>query len=155
VTTWAAVSVTGHRDLTDAATGMALGADTEFGWAALHAGLQLHAHIPFPEQADRWPAEDQATYRRLLERCTTKTVYGPRYDPRWFFARNQSLIDFAAEHAGVLVAVWNPARHSGGTFDAVQRAAGVVPVIHLNPSALGRAHGPDCSHLIRPQQTGL
>ena len=40
---------------TDAATGMAIGADTDFEWSALNAGLKLHAHVPFPQQPDRWP----------------------------------------------------------------------------------------------------
>lgn len=166
---WAGLAVTGHRHLTDAqlawlrpeldrvlkklveergctdaATGMALGADTEFGWAALHAGLALHAHIPFPQQPDMWPQADQDTYRRLLERCATKTVYGPRYDKRLFFARNQGLVDFVADRGGVLLAVWDPGQRTGGTFDAVKRAAGVVPVIHFDVRRL-QVHGPGCS----------
>ena len=105
VTGYPAVSVTGHRSLTDrqlawlrpeldrvtlklvrehgttdAATGMALQSDQQFGWSPLFAGMRLHAHIPFPQQAQPWPAEDQAAYLRLLERCTTRTVYGPSFD---------------------------------------------------------------------------
>ncbi|GAA2347477.1 hypothetical protein [Dactylosporangium salmoneum] len=169
MTNWTAVSVTGHRDLTDAqlawlrpeldrvlaklrdehgttdaATGVALGSDIEFGWAALHANLQLHAHIPFPQQPDRWPYPDREIYRRMLDRCTSKTAYGPTYDPRWFFARNQGLVDFAAERGGVMVAIWDPRRRDGGTFDAVKRAASVLPVIHFDLERL-QVHGPGCS----------
>jgi hypothetical protein len=104
---WAACSATGHRGLsvdqlawlrpeldrvllklvrehgcTDAATGMALNSDQEFGWSALHAKLTLHAHVPFPQQPDRWTREQQAEYRRLLGQCATRTVYGPSFDMR-------------------------------------------------------------------------
>jgi hypothetical protein len=169
MTTWPAVSVTGHRALSDVqltwlrpeldrvlrklrgehgtidtAYGAALGADTEFGWTALHAGLNLHAHIPFPEQADRWPYADREIYRNLLDRCTTRHTYGPSFDVRWFGVRNQGLVDFAAERGGVMVAIWSPSRRSGGTFDALKRAAGVVPVIHFDVARL-QVHGPGCS----------
>jgi hypothetical protein len=170
VTAYPAVSATGHRDLTTAqlawlrpeldrvlaklrgehgttaaAYGAALGADTEFGWAALHAGLELHAHIPYPEQADRWPTEDQATYRRLLERCTSKTVYGPSFAVKWLFVRNDGLIDFAIERGGVLLAIWDPDVCSGGTYDTVRKAAvRGLPAIHLDPAAMV-THGPGCS----------
>jgi hypothetical protein len=170
VTTWTAVSVTGHRDLTDAqtawlrpeldrvnlklvaahgttdaATGMALGSDQEFGWSALFAGMRLHAHVPFPQQAQPWTREQQNTYRRLLERCTTRTVYGSRYDVGLLFARNTGLLNFAEDRAGVVVAVWDPAQRSGGTYDTVRKAAGRgLSVIHLDPAAM-RVHGPGCS----------
>jgi hypothetical protein len=172
MTTWPAVSVTGHRALsdaqlawlrpeldrvlakladengtTDAGCGMALGSDTEFGWAALHAGLALHAHIPFPEQADCWPYADREIYRNLLDRCATRHTYGPSYDRRWFGVRNQGLVDFAAERGGVMVAIWAPSRRSGGTFDALKRAAGVVPTIHFDLDRL-QVHGPGCSCLV-------
>jgi hypothetical protein len=175
-TVWSAISATGHRDLsaaqvawlrpeldrvvaklrdehgtTDAGTGMALGADTEFGWAALHAGLTLHAHIPFPEQPARWPQADQDTYRRLLERCATRTVYGPSYEVEWLFVLNDGLLDFAAE--GALLAVWDPRRRKGGTFDTVAKAAARgLPVIHLDVQRL-QVHGPGCSCVAAPRTT--
>jgi hypothetical protein len=171
---WPAASVTGHRDLTggqlswlrpeldrvlkklvdehgatDAATGMALGGDTEFGWAALFAGLTLHAHIPFPQQAERRLAEDQATYRRLLERCTTQTVYGPSYDVKWLFVRNDGLLDAA----DVLVAIWD-GRRKGGTYDTVKKAAARgLPIIHLDVARL-QAHGPGCSCVAQLAEAG-
>ncbi|GGM52362.1 hypothetical protein ACFFX1_55605 [Dactylosporangium sucinum] len=176
MTTWPGVAVTGHRDLTDgqmawlrpeldrvnlklagehgttgAATGMALKADQEFGWSALFAGMTLHAHIPFPEQPDRWPTADQDAYRRLLARCATRTVYGPSYDVKWLFARNDGLLDFAEERAGVLVAVWDPRVRKGGTFDTVLKAARRgLPAIHFEVERL-QVHGPGCS-CIEPRR---
>lgn len=171
VATYPAVAATGHRSLTDeqmkwlrpeldrvnlklaakhgctdAATGMALCADQDFGWSALFATMRLHAMIPFPEQADRWSPEEQDSYRRLLERCTTRTVFGPSCAVKWLFVRNDGLLDFAA--GGVLVAVWD-GRRAGGTFDTVRKAANRgLPVIHLDPVAMGKAHGPGCSHVL-------
>jgi hypothetical protein len=172
MTVWPACSITGHRDLSDvqmswlrpeldrvlaklrdehgttaAHYGAALGADTEFAWAALHAALELHAHVPFPEQADRWPYADREIYRNLLGRCATRHPYGPSFDVRWFGVRNQGLVDFAAERGGVMLAIWSPSRRSGGTFDALQRAAGVVPVIHFDLDRL-QVHGPGCSCVL-------
>lgn len=139
---------------TDAATGCALGADQEFGWSALFAKLTLHAHIPFPQQATKWPADDQAAYRRLLERCATKTVYGPSYDVGLLFARNDGLLDFAEERAGIVVAVWNTAQRKGGTFDTVRKAAARgLPVIHLDVARL-QVHGPGCSCVAELRGSG-
>jgi hypothetical protein len=170
---WPAASVTGHRDLsdaqmswlrpeldrvnlklvadhgtTDAATGMALKADQDFGWSALFAKMRLHAMIPFPEQPDGWSPEEQASYRRLLEQCTTKTVFGPSYAVKWLFVRNDGLLDFTAERGGAVVAVWD-GRREGGTFDTVRKAARRgLPVIHLDVAGL-RTHGPGCSCVTR------
>jgi hypothetical protein len=107
--------------------------------------MRLHAHIPFPEQPAKWTPTQQETYARLLARCTTRTVYGPAYDVKWFFARNDGLLDFIAA-GGALVAVWDPRQREGsGTFDTVKKAAiRGLPVIHLDVAAL-RTHGPGCS----------
>ncbi len=170
--TWAGVAVTGHRDLidtqtawlrpeldrvllklaaehgcTDAATGMALGADMEFGWSARFAKLTLHAHIPFPSQPDRWTQALQDEYRRLLAECATTTIYGRQYDVRWLFERNNGLLNFVEESRGILLAMWD-GRRTGGTFDTVRKAARRgLPVLHLDPTAMGRAHGPGCPHV--------
>jgi uncharacterized phage-like protein YoqJ len=121
---------------------MAIGADQDFGWAALNARLRLHAHIPFPQQPDKWTRDQQESYRRLLERCTTRKVYGPRFDVGLFFARNDGLLDVA----DVLVAVWDPKqREKSGTFDTVRKAAvRRLPVVHVDVAALV-THGPGCS----------
>jgi len=160
-----AVGVTGHRDLsevqmswlrpeldrilhklrdehgtTDAHSGLALNADQDFGWSALNARLRLHAHVPFPSQPDRWTREQQDSYRRLLERCTSRKVYGSYFDVGLLFARNDGLLDAAS----VIVAVWD-GRRTGGTFDTVRKAANRgLPVIHVDVATL-RTHGPGCS----------
>lgn len=174
MTIWTAVSVTGHRDLTatqlawlrpeldrvnlklvaehgttDAATGMARCSDLDFGWSALFAKMRVHAHVPYPQQPNGpdWMAGDRDSYARLLERCTTRTVYGSAPNVGLLFARNDGLLNFIEDKGGVLVSVWD-GRRTGGTFDTVRKAAvRGLPVIHLDPAAMGRAHGPGCSHV--------
>ncbi len=171
MTAYPAVATTGHRSLTDsqttwlrheldrvlaklrdtpgatdAASGMAIGADTEFGWSALHAGLKLHAHVPFPQQPDAWNPAQQAEYRRLLDRCASRTEYGSSFNVGWYFKRNDGLLNFAEDGGGLLVAVWDPAqRDKSGTFDTVRKAAvRRLPVVHVDVAALV-THGPGCS----------
>jgi hypothetical protein len=169
--TWPAVSTTGHRDLTaaqlawlrpelhrvnlklarehgttDAATGMARGADLEFGWSALFAGMALHAHVPYPQQPNGkdWTDDDRDSYTRLLTRCASKVVYGPAPAIPLLFRRNDGLLDFAAEREGAIVAIWD-GRRKGGTYDTVRKAAARgLPVIHLDVVRL-QVHGPGCS----------
>ncbi|MER7280552.1 hypothetical protein ABT369_39545 [Dactylosporangium sp. NPDC000244] len=173
--TFPAVSVTGHRDLSDvqlawlrteldrvnlrlvhefgtadAATGMARGTDLDFGWSALFAGMAVHAHIPYPQQPNGrdWTDADRDSYRRLLERCTSKREYGRAPDVGLLFARNDGLLDFAAERSGVIVAVWD-GRRKGGTYDTVKKAAKRgLPVIHFDIARL-QVHGPGCSCVKR------
>ncbi len=165
MTEYPSVSVTGHRDLsdaqmawlrpeldrilhklrdehqtTDAHSGLALAADQDFAWSALNARLRVHAHVPFPQQPDRWSREQQESYRRLLERCTSVKVYGRYYDVGLLFARNDGLLDVA----DVVVAVWD-GRRTGGTFDTVRKAASRgLSVIHVDVARL-ETHGPGCS----------
>lgn len=171
--TWPRASVTGHRALTaaqlawlrpgldrvlaklrdehgatDAATGMARGADLEFGWSALFAGMALHAHVPYPQQHRGWRQADRDAYQRLLERCATRTVYGTRYDVGLLFKRNDGLLDFAAEHGGVVVAVWDGWR-TGGTYETLRKAVTRdLPVIHMDP-AVQSTHAPGCTCVQR------
>jgi hypothetical protein len=176
------VSCTGHRDLTadqlawlrpeldrvnlklfaehgttDAATGMARNSDLEFGWSALFAGMRLRALIPYPQQpyGRDWTDADRDSYRRLLARCDSRHTLGTQPAVGLLFARNDGLLDFTAERSGVLVAVWD-GRPMGGTYDTVRKAAvRGLPVIHLDPVRMGRAHGPGCScvEALKPQAT--
>jgi hypothetical protein len=177
--TWANVSVTGHRDLsvvqlawlrpeldrvnlklvgehgtTDAACGMARGADLEFGWAANHARLRLHAHVPYPQQpfGHGWTDADRDSYSRLLAKCESRVAYGRHPAVGLLFKRNDGLLDFAAD--GVLVAVWD-GRRTGGTFDTVRKAAvRGLPVIHFDVARL-QVHGPGCSCVVGLTETPL
>lgn len=125
---------------TTAISGMALGADTMWADAALGAGLDLHAYVPFPQQADRWPARDQQRWRELLDHASEVHTIGDHYDVRYLFARNDAML----RDCDLLIAVWDATRTTGGTVDAVRKARRRgLPIIHLDPAA-------HTSRLIRP-----
>ena len=157
--TWPAVSATGHRPqhLTPAAqewvrgelqrivvklrdehgmttgiSGMALG--TDMWWAAhlVGAGVDLWAHIPFPQQADPWRLADRAEWERLLRVAKKVTTYGGYYEVKTLHARNDGML----KASDLVVAVHDPAKTTGGTASAVRKAtAAGLPIIHVNPAA--------------------
>lgn len=125
--------------------GMALGGDLAWGEAAVSGGLRLHAHVPYPQQPDRWPVAQRARWRSLWE-CAAeeRTVYGDldaaadgqrsKLAPKLLHARNDGMLDQL--RPGVLVAVWVPARQRGGTWSAVNKAAKRrLPIIWVDPEA--------------------
>lgn len=117
-------------------SGMALGADLWWARAVLAAGLELWAYVPFPAQADRWPADQRAEWQWLLDQatrvrmCSETDPAGRTEAARMLHARNDAML--AASTA--VVAVWDPAKTGGGTALAV-RKAGRLPGVHLDPAA--------------------
>lgn len=116
-------------------SGMALGADTV--WAeAIIALKQVYlrrvrfvAHVPMPQQPDRWPAPAQVHYRELLAQADEVCTYGTEYTSQVMQARNVGMID-AAE---MLIAVYDGSER-GGTANAVRYAREIAkPVIYLHP----------------------
>ncbi|HEY6115300.1 MAG TPA: DUF1273 domain-containing protein [Candidatus Dormibacteraeota bacterium] len=113
-------------------SGMALGADTWWAEAVNEAGLKLWAHIPFPQQADRWRQDDVHAWNNYLRRAWKLTTYGGYYDVRFLHARNAGMVDVA----DAAIAVWCPSKTTGGTAGAVRLLATKgIPVVHVNPEA--------------------
>ena len=157
MTQWATVAATGHRPqhlhpearhwltqelrrvakkLRDqhgtqvAISGMALGVDTWWALAALQAGLQLWAHVPYPQQAERWRSEDQAQWRSLLDQATKITQYGDHYDIRLLGQRNRGMLS----HCQAVVAGYDRRKTTGGTAHAYREARVLrLPIILLDP----------------------
>jgi len=142
---WERVALTGHRTLsiaeygfaeeelvrlavklrdehgtTTAISGMAVGADALWADAALQAGLQLWAYIPFPQQEEdrRWTAEDRADWAHLRSRAEREVVLGDHYDVRLLHARNDAML----RDADLLIAVCDPRRTVGGTASTLKKA---------------------------------
>ncbi|MHB1784106.1 MAG: SLOG family protein [Acidimicrobiales bacterium] len=132
------VAVTGHRQLPPdqqlfveseldrvmeklaaevAISGMAPGIDTWWAEIALERGVALHVYVPFPAQADQWPAAAQERYLRLLELATEVVTVAPSYRPSAFQERNQAMVDAC----DVLVGVWD-GRQTGGTWNCIEYA---------------------------------
>jgi len=120
----------GAHGTTRGNSGMAIGADMWWADALLRRGLDLWAHVPFPQQPDRWSTGDQAEWARVKAAAARVVVYGDNYDVALLHERNDGLLD----DCDVLVAVWRPSKRGGGTASAVGKAARRgLPIIHLNP----------------------
>jgi hypothetical protein len=144
VTTWPTVMVTGHRPqhlsvsarpwvrdelrrlackLRDehgtrvGISGMAIGADLWWADAVIRAGLELHAHVPFPPQPIKWRDEDQAEWHRLLGLAANTITYGTGFDVRLLHARNRGMVD----SCDGIIACWRQGR-TGGTESCLRYA---------------------------------
>jgi uncharacterized phage-like protein YoqJ len=116
---------------TEAISGMALGVDQEFAYAALEAGVPVAAFVPFEGQERRWPASSQAAYRALLARCARQVVVSQVASVEAFHARNTAMM----QACDVAVCVWDSSRRSGGTFHAVGEALRLgVPIVWVDPT---------------------
>ena len=109
--------------------GMALGCDLYFCEAVLelrdrHPEVTVEAAVPCPAQADAWPADQQARYRRLLAACDTETMVSARYTSSCMQRRDRYMVDRAA----LLIAAFDGS--PGGTRytgqDALERWPRVV-----------------------------
>ena len=157
MTIWPTVMVTGHRPqhlhpsarpwvraeldrlalklrdvygTTVGVSGMALGADLWWADTVVRAGLRLAAHVPFPQQHDKWGEDDKAEWLRLCRAADTVKTYGGYYDVKTLHARNDGMIKVSA----AAIACWDPRKKSGGTSSAVRKLTGLgLPIIHVNP----------------------
>lgn len=110
-----------------AISGMALGTDTMWAVAALDAGLELWAYVPFPQQSDRWPSPDRERWRTILERASRVETVSDRFSVMALFERNRAM----ARQADALVAVLDPLATKGGTVSMVRESR--VPTIVIDP----------------------
>lgn len=112
--------------------GMAQGCDLYFCESALRLrrerpGVTVEAAVPCPTQADAWPAEQRARYRRLLESCDYETMVSARYTSFCMQRRDRYMVD----HASLLIAVYDGS--PGGTRYTVEYAMRrSVPVVDLS-----------------------
>jgi uncharacterized phage-like protein YoqJ len=154
---WPAVMVTGHRPkhlhpsvrpwvraelerlalkmrdeygTTTGISGMALGADLWWADAVVKSGLRLSAHVPFPQQPDKWAEDDKAEWSRLCQLAHTLKTYGGYYDVKTLHARNDGMI----READAAIAVYDQRKTEGGTASAVRKLTRLgLPIIHVNP----------------------
>ena len=111
--------------------GMAEGCDLYFCEAVLmlkeiHSDISLEAAVPFPGQAERWPADQRARYNSLLHRCDTVTVLQEHYSAGCMMKRNRYMVD----HADLLIACYNG--KNGGTLNTMRYAVSKnVQILHL------------------------
>jgi hypothetical protein len=133
-----------HHGVTTARTGMALGADMMWAWAAHITGLTIHADIPFVQQPDVWPRRhDREYWTKTRARASSETIYGDlaglegddrkRLAIRLLHARNDGML----AGSNIVVALWDPDVVTGGTASAVRKARQLgLPIVHVNPAAM-------------------
>ena len=111
--------------------GMALGCDLYFCEAvlelkAVHPDVTVEAALPCPTQADAWPPDQQARYRRLVDACDFETLVSSRYTPSCMQRRDRYMVD----HASLLIAVFDGT--PGGTRYTMQYAMSRrIPIVDL------------------------
>lgn len=114
-----------HPEVTEVISGMALGWDQALAVAALNRLLPVHAYIPFPGQADKWPLESQYFYQDLLRQCSSiKMISFGGYSAKAMQDRNEAMVDDSAE----VLALWSG--EPGGTANAVTYAENCLKVVH-------------------------
>jgi len=91
----------------------------------------LIAWCPFPQQADNWPADQQAHYLNLLNACQTINYSAAQYTAASYHQRNRAIVN----HSDLLIAVYNG--QPGGTRNTVTYARRHgCPVILIDPAAI-------------------
>ena len=113
--------------------GMARGCDFYFAEAVLalraeRGDVSLEAAVPCPTQADSWPAEDRARWRRILDQCDLETMVQHSYTPGCMLRRNRYMVD----HSALVIAVYDGT--SGGTRRTLEYALRrKVPFLDIDP----------------------
>ena len=120
-------------------SGMALGADMIFAFAAIHLkskGYNVHllAAIPFKGQESRWPRESINMYNDILDNAD-EIVYvcKPGYVPYKMQKRNEYMVDLLCGINDKLIAIWDGS--SGGTANCVNYAKSMnINIEYINPN---------------------
>ena len=120
--------------------GMAMGCDLYFCECVLalreiHPDVTLEAAIPCPTQADAWPADQRARYRRLVDACDYETLVSQRYTSSCMQRRDRYMVD----HASLLIAAFDGT--PGGTqytlLYAMSRGLQIVDLPVVTPEFTG------------------
>lgn len=113
--------------------GMARGCDFYFAEAVLalrkaRGDVSLEAAVPCPTQANSWPEEDRARWKRLLAECDLETMVQDHYTPGCMLRRNRYMVD----HSALVIAVYDGSE--GGTRRTLEYALRQkVPFVDINP----------------------
>lgn len=112
-------------------TGGAQGYDTLAALAVLkikeqHPTIQLILALPYPAQANNWPAEDRRIYEEIKEKADHILYISEHYFTGCMHKRNRYLVD----HSSICIAYLTENR--GGTFYTANYAnTSQIPVINI------------------------
>lgn len=134
-----------------ATTGMAVGGDHLFGFAAEQVNMPLRAAVPYPSQqydgvngrpGRRWTKKQQTDWNHLagyaratggLEFCSESDPRSPGERVNLLHKRN----DWMLQRSTVVLALWDPEQASGGTYSCIRKAVGAgMPVVLFDLQAL-------------------
>jgi uncharacterized phage-like protein YoqJ len=128
-----------HGNLT-CHSGMALGADTVWAYAIIHAKekfpgqIKFVAEVPFTEQTNKWRHLDKVRWNFLHDKADAINVYSNEYYPYVMQKRNIGMIDAC----DLLIAVYNGSV-SGGTHNALKYAKSKdKEIVYINPSSISK-----------------
>lgn len=99
-------------------TGGAIGWDT---WLAEHCyklNIPFKVYVPFKEQGQNWPRVAQQRYKEVLSYAKEVVYICDKYSKQVFLIRDEQMVD----HSSYVLALWNPAHKSGGTYHTVSYA---------------------------------
>ncbi|MGM9537268.1 MAG: SLOG family protein [Candidatus Onthomonas sp.] len=120
---WERIQYSHRQGYTCFLSGMAQGVDLLCAQLVLQLQeedpeVRLIPVLPYPGQANRWPAAERREYRRILQACQEELIIvSPRYSRDCFRKRNHYLV----EHASKVIGVYdgNP---TGGTHQTLEYA---------------------------------
>jgi uncharacterized phage-like protein YoqJ len=100
-------------------SGMAIGFDQWAAHTAIKQGISVWAYIPCDNQERLWRPEQKTQYNFLLTQCSAVKVISPGPYSVWkMYRRNEAMLRDADE----VLALWNPQKKSGGTYNTVATA---------------------------------
>lgn len=99
-------------------SGMALGWDIWLAEVALELNIEIHAYVPFREQAENWPSKSRKKYENVINQAKEIHYTSEEYYPKVFLDRDIELI----EGSDTVLSLLNPEAKSGGTYYTVTEA---------------------------------
>jgi len=119
-------------------SGGALGVDQMAMEAVIHhkkqlPNIKLIVARPFPSQASKWPKTAQEKYKRMCAFADEIIdVNSDPYSVEKMHTRNKWMVDKC--HA--LVACWADGGYGGGTYQCLEYARNLKPILIVNPYTL-------------------
>jgi uncharacterized phage-like protein YoqJ len=100
-------------------TGMALGWDSWLAYVALKLKIPLLCYVPFKGQESRWSDEQKKFYQKTLDLAdSVRYICDEGYAPWKMQKRNEAMVN----DSDVVLALWNPEKKYGGTFNCLSYA---------------------------------
>lgn len=103
-----------QKDVSHVISGMALGWDQAFAWAAELLSIPFVAAVPFYGQESRWPKRSQERYHELLSFAAEIVCVEPGGYEAWKMQRRN---EWMVNRADKICALWD--RSFGGTRNCV------------------------------------